>query len=119
MKKVLIIDDDVQATSLLAKVLTISGYDATPVNISATALDTSKNILPDLILLDLMMPDPNGFEVCKMLRAESIFADTPIVIISALDDSASKQTAYDAGATDYMVKPLHMDILTQLIESLL
>ena len=119
MTKVLIVDDDVQATTLFTKVLKMSGYDATPVNISAEAMQVAKDTTPDIILLDLMMPDPNGFEVCKMLRAESDLAHTPIIIITALDDGESKEAAYAAGATDYMVKPLHMDVLTQRIENLL
>ena len=66
-----------------------------------------------------MMPEPNGFEVCKMLRADPIFAKIPIVIVTAMDDNNSKETAYGAGANDYLVKPFRMDALAQAIDALL
>jgi CheY-like chemotaxis protein len=79
----------------------------------------ANSTIPDLILLDLMMPEPNGFEVCKMLRADPNFAKTPIVIITAMDDNASKETAYSAGANDFLTKPFRMDDLAQTIQALI
>jgi CheY-like chemotaxis protein len=66
-----------------------------------------------------MMPEPNGFEVCKMLRADPDFANTPIVIITAMDDNAAKETAYTAGANDFLTKPFRMDDLAQTIQALI
>jgi len=119
MAKILIVDDDEQATILLEKVLAIKGHHATTVNESSETIRVANSTSPDLFLLDLMMPEPNGFEVCKMLRADPNFAQTPIVIITAMDDNESKETAFDAGANDYLVKPFRMDDLAQAIESLL
>jgi len=118
MTKVLIVDDDVQATTLLGKILTLDGYETVSVNDSSQAMQVAKSTAPDLILLDLMMPDPNGFEVCKMLRADANFIQTPIIIITALDDGESKNKAYAAGASDYMVKPLNMGVLIKTIGTL-
>lgn len=119
MAKILIVDDDEQATTLLEKVLAIKGHQATSVNDSAETLQVMNNITPDLILLDLMMPEPNGFEVCKMLRADPTFSSIPIVIVTAMDDNESKETAYAAGANDYLTKPFRIDALAQAIDSLI
>jgi CheY-like chemotaxis protein len=119
MAKILIVDDDEQATTLLEKVLAIKGHQATSVNDSAETLQVVNNTTPDLILLDLMMPEPNGFEVCKMLRADPNFARIPIVIVTAMDDNESKETAYAAGANDYLTKPFRIDALAQAIDSLI
>jgi DNA-binding response OmpR family regulator len=119
MAKILVVDDDMHATTLLEKVLALKGHQATSVNDSAETMRVAKSTVPDLILLDLMMPEPNGFEVCKMLRADPNFAKTPIVIITAMDDNASKETAYSAGANDFLTKPFRMDDLAQTIQALI
>jgi len=119
MAKILVVDDDMHATTLLEKVLALKGHQATSVNDSAETMRVANSTVPDLILLDLMMPEPNGFEVCKMLRADPNFAKTPIVIITAMDDNASKETAYSAGANDFLTKPFRMDDLAQTIQALI
>jgi two-component system phosphate regulon response regulator PhoB len=119
MAKILIVDDDEQATTLLAKVLAIKGHQATSLNDSAETIKVANSTTPDLVLLDLMMPEPNGFEVCKMLRADPNFSQIPIVIITAMDDNESKETAYAAGANDYLTKPFRIDALAQTIDSLI
>jgi CheY-like chemotaxis protein len=119
MAKILIVDDDEQATTLLERVLAIKGHEATSLNDSAETIQVVSSSTPDLILLDLMMPEPNGFEVCKMLRADPKFAKLPIVIITAMDDNASKENAYAAGANDYLTKPFRIDALAQAIDDLI
>jgi len=119
MAKILVVDDDTHATTLLEKVLALKGHQATSVNDSSETIRVANSTFPDLILLDLMMPEPNGFEVCKMLRADPNFAKTPIVIITAMDDNASKETAYSAGANDFLTKPFRMDDLAQTIQALI
>ena len=119
MTKILVVDDDIQATELINKILTLKGFEATVVNVSSETIKVAKATSPDLILLDLMMPEPDGFKVCRMLRVEPEFAFTPIIIITALDDTDSKIVAFGAGATDYMIKPLIMDTLIGTIKSTL
>ena len=119
MAKILVVDDDTHATTLLEKVLALKGHQATSVNDSSETIRVANSTTPDLILLDLMMPEPNGFEVCKMLRADPNFAKTPIVIITAMDDNASKETAFSAGANDYLTKPFRMDDLAETIQTLI
>jgi DNA-binding response OmpR family regulator len=119
MTKILVVDDDVAVTVLLGKILTSSGFEVVLVNDSAQSLDMAHETKPDFFILDLMMPEPNGFEVCRMLRADSEFAQTPILIITASDDYDSKAIAYVAGANDYITKPFDQDELPERINSLL
>ena len=119
MTKILIVDDDKQATDLLQKVLTVEGYETTAVNDSSKAVQIADSINPHLIILDLMMPDPDGFKVCRMLRQTPRFIFTPIIIVTALDDSDSKVVAFGAGADDYLTKPFHIDELSQRVKDLL
>lgn len=119
MTKILIVDDDKQATDLLQKVLKTEGYETTAVNDSSKAVQTADNIKPHLIILDLMMPDPDGFKVCRMLRQIPSFLFTPIIIVTALDDSDSRVVAFGAGADDYLTKPFHIDVLSNRIKDLL
>jgi DNA-binding response OmpR family regulator len=119
MAKILIIDDDIQTTTLLEMLLSERGYEAISVNDSSLAIQVAKSTIPDLILLDLMMPDPDGFKVCRMLREESRFIFTPILIITALDDTDSRIVAFGAGADGYLMKPYDVDELALTIKSLL
>jgi DNA-binding response OmpR family regulator len=71
-----------------------------------------------LITLDLMMPHLNGFEVCALLRSEPKFAQTPIIIVSAKEDSKSREMAFQAGATEYINKPFNIDEFLNTIKKL-
>jgi DNA-binding response OmpR family regulator len=118
MKKIMIVDDDEQITTLLGRLLTMEGFQTTEVNDSSKAHETANTLKPDLILLDLMMPDPDGFKLCRMLREDPHFMFTPIVIVTALDDSDSRVVAFGAGANDYITKPFHSSVLVKLIRKL-
>jgi DNA-binding response OmpR family regulator len=119
MTKIMVVDDDQQVTTLLEEVLIMEGYEAIVVNESSKALELAIASKPDAILLDLMMPDPDGFKVCRMLRAEPEFMHTPIIIVTALDDTDSRIVAFGAGADDYITKPYHIEELTDRIKELL
>jgi DNA-binding response OmpR family regulator len=119
MPKILIVDDDQQITFLLEELLSMQGYETTSVNDSSMAMQMASTINPDLFILDLMMPEPNGFELCRILRANSTFSQTPIVIITAMDEKDSKAIAFLAGANDFIMKPFRPDELTQRMKSLL
>ena len=119
MSKIMIVDDDIQATTLLEKILTVEGYDSISVNVSSEAVKMAKSTNPDLFLLDLMMPDPDGFKLCRILRADPYFSKTPIIVITALDDNNSRAAAYAAGANDYLTKPFHIDDLSLKIKALI
>ena len=119
MAKIMVVEDDVQASTFLAEFLRAEGYVPIIVNESSKALTMAKATQPDAFLLDLMMPDPDGFKLCKMLRATPAFITTPIIIVTALDDTDSRIVAFGAGANDYIVKPFHIDVLASKIKTLL
>jgi two-component system alkaline phosphatase synthesis response regulator PhoP len=117
MAKILIVDDDVQVTTLLKSFLTSEGHEVTGITHSSKAIQAANSIHPDIFLLDLMMPPPDGFTLCRMLRADPNFKDTPILIITAMADSNSKATSF--GANDYLTKPFNLDELVSRIDALL
>jgi DNA-binding response OmpR family regulator len=119
MAKILIVDDDSQITALFEAFLIGEGYEAVSVNESAKALEIAKSMDPNLFVLDLMMPEPDGFKLCRMLRAEPKFKHTPIIIITALGDSDSRAVAFGAGADDYLQKPFHINELAKRIKALI
>jgi DNA-binding response OmpR family regulator len=119
MTKILIVDDDAQATSLIHKFLSTVGYDAIEINDSSKVVQLARSISPDLFLLDLMMPEPDGFKLCRQLRAEPSFAQTPIIIITALADIDSQLVAFGAGANDYLTKPYSIHELAKKVKALI
>jgi DNA-binding response OmpR family regulator len=116
MPKIIVVDDDKTSTALFEQVLLMNKYDVITLNESAKTMETATLVKPDLIILDLMMPEPDGFKVCRMLRANPLFRRTPIIIVTALNDLDSKLVAMGAGASDYLVKPFHIDQLFTMVE---
>ena len=117
MPKILVVDDDEHVTSLLKKYLTAKNIEVITINQSSKALPTAHAIHPDLFILDLMMPPPDGFELCRMLRSDPNFAHAPILIITAMDISNSSATSF--GANDYLTKPFNLDEIVTKINFLL
>jgi len=115
----MIVDDDMETTSIMESILKLAGYEPTSVNDSTIAVQTAGRLHPDLFLLDLMMPEIDGFKLCRLLRAEPEFAHTPIIIVTALDDTDSRVVAFGAGADDYLTKPFHIDELSYRVKDLL
>ncbi len=119
MKKIMVVEDDRQASTFLAELLAMEGYVPIVVNESARVLAMAEATLPDAFLLDLMMPEPDGFKVCRMLRAHPKFILSPIIIVTALDDMDSRIVAFGAGANDYLVKPFQIEDLSAKLKTLL
>jgi len=109
--RIMVVEDDIPTSTFIAEVLTTAGYEAIVVNESVKAMEIADSMLPQAFLLDLMMPQPDGFKLCRMLRAHRGFKHTPILIVTALDDTDSKIVALGAGANGYLTKPFHIDEL--------
>jgi DNA-binding response OmpR family regulator len=109
MPKILIVDDDVTITELMKALVKMDGHEPTTVNDSLKAMEVAESVQPDLITLDLMMPGLTGFELCELLHNDPKFSNIPIVIVSARDDTESKQKAIEAGAMAYITKPFGVD----------
>ena len=115
----MVIDDDEDFTNLYKKTLLAAGYDAIAINQSSVAIEMAYLVKPDIFVIDLMMPDIDGFQLCRMLRADPVFKNTPIIIVTALTDTDSKMIAMGAGANDYLAKPFSVDKLKIRINTLL
>ena len=102
---ILVVDDDSAGRNTLEALLLHEGYHLLFANNGEEALAMAQQFYPDLILLDIMMPDIDGFEVCRRLRRDENLAEVPIIVISALDDRPSRLRALEAGADDVMSKP--------------
>ena len=117
--RVMVVEDDMAASAFIAEVLKMEGYEAIVVNDSSQAMEIATSTLPQCFLLDLMMPQPDGFKLCRMLRADPNFRRIPILIVTALDNTDSKIVAIGAGANDYLVKPFRIEDLVGKVKSLL
>src|SRR5215203_693828 len=119
MAIILVVDDDKGATDLIEVILMSSGYESVIINDSSKAMEAADQSKPDMILLDLMMPEPTGFQLCRMLRANPNFRTTPIIIITALDNTDSRVVAIGAGANGFLRKPFHVSDLTEKVRDFL
>jgi DNA-binding response OmpR family regulator len=105
--KILVVDDLLENLRLLANLLTAEGYGVRKAPDGAIALSNVPRFQPDLILLDIMMPDMDGYEVCQQLKANEQFKDIPVIFLSALDLTFDKIKAFEVGAADFIHKPFH------------
>ena len=112
MSTVLIVDDDPTARETLVAMLEGEGYDLHLAKDGRQALQMLKGLQPDLILLDVMMPALDGFEVCRRIRATPHLAEVPIILLTALDDRDSLLKGIEAGADDFLTKPADRRELT-------
>lgn len=102
---VLIVDDEYAGRETLQSILEGEGYQLEMAENGPQAIEKAKDFLPDVILLDVMMPGMTGFEVCQRIRTEPEIAEIPIIMLTALDDRESLLTALKAGADDFISKP--------------
>jgi len=113
--KLLVIDDDTAVTDLLSLLLKSQGFEVFATNNSADGLNMVREIAPNLVILDLMMPEMDGWEVCRSVRQ---FSQVPIIILSALNDPSMIASVLDAGADDYLTKPTPSRVLVAHINRL-
>lgn len=118
-EKILIIDDDVDTLKLVGLMLQKQGYQIIASSSGENGLTQAEAENPDLILLDVMMPVMDGYEVAKRLRANSLTANTPILMFTAKTQLDDKVTGFEAGADDYLTKPTHPTELNAHVKALL
>ncbi|MEH2155872.1 two-component system response regulator [Nostoc sp.] len=104
-KDILIVDDMADNLRVLSSILTREGYNVRKALNWQMALTATQTVLPDLILLDIMMPEVDGYEICQTFKAWELTADIPVIFISALDDVFDKVKAFKVGGVDYITKP--------------
>jgi len=117
--RVLIVDDNEMTLTLVSKILELEGYE---VDIASNAIDTFnliENNKYDLLILDVMMPDMNGYDLCKNLRSEPHNIKIPVMILTAEGNNLEKQRALACGANDLLTKPFNMDVFNSHVRTLL
>jgi DNA-binding response OmpR family regulator len=116
---ILVTDDDSSLRSLLVMALTAAGYTMAEAVNGKECLLKVERLQPDLLLLDALMPEMDGFSCCQQLRSRPQTQNLPILMITFLDDHDSIEQAFQAGATDYITKPIHWQVLRQRVQGLL
>ncbi|MBW4545593.1 MAG: response regulator [Symplocastrum torsivum CPER-KK1] len=113
---ILIVDDTLENLQLLSNTLSTQGYKVRGAAKGQMAIRTARSSPPDLILLDIKMPEMDGYEVCERLKADEQTRDIPVIFISALDEVIDKVRAFQVGGVDYITKPFHVEEVLARIE---
>lgn len=117
-KKLLVVDDSESNTLLIKSLFEDKGnYNVEVISKSTMALDHLKKNKPDLVLLDLMMPQVDGFHILSEMKNDDYLKDIPVIIVSAWDSSENIKKAKDLGASDYVSKPIGLTELYNLVEN--
>ena len=117
MTKVMLVDDDASMQVLIEQIVRRGGYDFCCAGNGADGLEMLRAERPDFLILDVMLPDINGFEICEIIRGEG--REVPIMFLTAKGDIVDKSIGFKAGADDYLVKPFNVGILRATIANLL
>ena len=119
MNKILVIDDDIAVNELVKINLELAGYSVLSATDGITGFATAKQEQPDLIILDVMMPDVDGYTVAKRIRENQNIKKTPIIMLTALGMLEDKVKGFDIGVDDYLVKPFEIEELKVRVRALL
>jgi len=117
-KLLLVIDDGAEQRRFLERVLTAAGYRVVTAPDGEAGKAVAHSLRPDLVLLDVMMPGMNGYQVCRALKADPATADRPILVLTAKDEPADHYWAREVGADDFVTKPVDLPDLLRRIEDL-
>src|SRR3990172_13108034 len=114
---IMVVDDTPANLKLLQEMLQAQGYRVLAFPDGKTALCAAANSPPEMILLDIMMPNMNGFEVCKRLKSDEALKDIPVLFISALAETTDKVKAFSVGGVDYVTKPFQFEEVQARVET--
>ncbi len=118
-KRILVVDDEVYIAHILEFSLGMEGYEVITATGGDEALAKATAEMPDLVVLDIMMPDMDGYEVCSRLRQDERFADIPIILLTAKHGATDREKGMEVGASAYVTKPFRPQELIERIRSLL
>jgi two-component system, OmpR family, alkaline phosphatase synthesis response regulator PhoP len=118
VKKILIADDEPDILEIVQYNLQAEGFEVTTAKNGNEAIEKAKRILPDLIILDIMMPGKTGMEVCNTLRSLPPFKNTLIIFLTALSDEGTEIKGLETGADDYLTKPISPKVLVSKVNAL-
>ncbi len=117
-KQILIADDEPDILEIIRYNLEKEGYEVHTAKDGNEAIEKAKQLYPDLIILDIMMPRKNGVEVCQILRTQPSFQDTLIIFLTAMSDESSQIKGLETGADDYISKPISLKVLVSRVNAL-
>lgn len=117
--RILVIDDEVDLVNLLQYNLTKSGYDVISAYDGNSALDLAWTHRPDLLILDLMLPDRSGYDICKEIKQDDTLKNTPIIMLTARSSENDRITGFESGAEDYVIKPFSPKELVLRVKTIL
>ena len=115
-KDVLVVEDDREINELVGAYVQIAGFEYLSALDGASALSQARLHHPSLIVLDLMLPDTDGFEICRKLKSEQGTAQIPVVMLTALSDEEHRRKGRECGAAEYITKPFDPDVLMAAIK---
>lgn len=118
-KKILVIDDDEDIRNLLYTTLSSEGFDVITIDSGKKALEVLMEIKVDCILLDVMMPEIDGWETLRMIRTSEVTKNLPVIMVTVKDSRIDKLTAIKEKATDYITKPFNTEELVAKVRDLL
>jgi excisionase family DNA binding protein len=118
-KRIMVVDDDPDALTMVGNILSNEGYELIKVSNATEVGLKAVQMTPDLILLDFLMPDINGFEVCKALRANELTRSIPIMAVTCLTKEEDIERIFECGADEYLPKPFKVDQLQEKVEELI
>jgi CheY-like chemotaxis protein len=117
--RVLVVDDNVVNVRLLEELLKSESYEVATAANGEAALEKIAQSPPDIVLLDVMMPGMDGYEVCRRIRQNEKTAQLPVIIVTALDKASDRETALEAGANAFLSKPVEDDLLLPTMQRIL
>ena len=119
MKKILIVDDEADIIEILQFVLEAQGYECITAMDGEEGLKLAKELLPDLIILDVMMPKINGYKISRLLKYDAKYKNIPILMITARSQEEDKNIGEETGVDEYITKPFQVDYVLQKVKSYL
>ncbi len=118
-KKILIVDDEQDIVESLQFVLEAAGFECHCAYNGEEGLNLAREILPDLIILDVMMPKINGFKICRLLKYDSKYRNIPILMVTARSQMEDKQIGEETGVDEYITKPFELDEIVEKVKGYL
>ena len=116
MKKILIVDDEADIIEILQFMLETSGYECVTAMDGEEGLKLAREINPDLIILDVMMPKINGYKICRLLKFDNKYKDIPIFMLTARSQDEDKLIGEETGADEYITKPFNVDEVVSTVK---
>ncbi len=119
MAKILVVDDEVDLVDTLVFRLKQIGHDVEKAFDGLEALDVVRKYIPDVIILDVMLPDLDGYRVCREIKKDRSLSSIPIIMVSARSQESDRREGLEAGASEYITKPIEVNYLLGIVDALL